>query len=388
MRSVILALILVIGNAALAADIAMPIAYLKVETETPPTLSNLDTVPEDLGVAGAHVGLKDNATTGRFLGHDYTLVVTQVALGEDPVAAARDALKASPYLTLDAPWDVQLAIADLPEAADALLFNVSAPEGQLRGEDCRANLFHTAPSYAMRTDALVQFLVKRRWDTVVLIKGAHERDTAYAASLRDSLTKFGLALAEEKTWVFDADMRRNAAQEVPLFTQDFPEHDVLLIADEIHDFGRYVAYNTWEATPLAGSEGLTAEAWAPVVEQWGAAQLQSRFHEASGREMAPRDYAAWAAMRVLSEAVTRTNSDDPQTLRAFILGPDFELAGFKGRPLSFRTHNGQMRQPIPLTHPRALVAMAPIEGFLHQVNELDTLGQDQPESTCTAFGDR
>ena len=29
-----------------------------------------------------------------------------------------------------------------------------------------------------------------------------------------------------------------------------------------------------------------------------------------------------------------------------------------------------------------VVANAPIEGFLHQTNELDTLGDDQPESTC------
>jgi len=31
---------------------------------------------------------------------------------------------------------------------------------------------------------------------------------------------------------------------------------------------------------------------------------------------------------------------------------------------------------------RSLVAVAPIEGFLHPKTELDTLGYDQPESTC------
>lgn len=101
--------------------------------------------------------------------------------------------------------------------------------------------------------------------------------------------------------------------------------------------------------------------------------------------MRSRDYAAWAAVRVIGEAVTRTKSADAATLRTYVLGPDFELAGFKGRPMTFRPWNGQLRHPIPLVTDRAVVAMAPLEGFLHRVNELDTLGLDEPESECTAF---
>jgi ABC transporter substrate binding protein (PQQ-dependent alcohol dehydrogenase system) len=367
------------------AEVKLEVTYLQVERELPPLLSNLDPIPDDLGLAGAEVGLKDNTTTGRFLGHSYALTVVQVALGEDAAKAARDALEASPFVVIDAPGDVLRVIADLPQAQNALLFNAASGDNALRDADCRANLLHTMPSDAMRTDALAQFFVKRRWDRLVLVEGTHPDDNAFAASLRGSLTKFGLKLRSEKIWAFDADMRRNAAQEVPLFTQDLKDHDVLLVADEINDFGRYIAYNTWDPRPIAGSEGLTAVAWSEVVEQWGAAQLQSRFEDHAGRHMKPEDYGAWAALRVLGEAVTRTNSADPATLRDYILGPDFELAGFKGRPMSFRPWNGQLRQPIPLVHPRALVAMAPLEGFLHPVSELDTLGRDRPETNCTAF---
>jgi ABC transporter substrate binding protein (PQQ-dependent alcohol dehydrogenase system) len=136
---------------------------------------------------------------------------------------------------------------------------------------------------------------------------------------------------------------------------------------------------------VAGSEGLRAVTWHRVVEQWGAAQLQSRFTKLADRPMLDRDYAAWAAVRAIGEAVTRTGAADAGTLRSFMLSDAFELAGFKGSPLTFRTWNGQLRQPIPLVHERALVAQAPLEGFLHQRNELDTLGLDQPESGCTAF---
>jgi len=301
------------------------------------------------------------------------------------IEAAKTALKTSPFLVLNAPAAAQLEIADLPEAEGALLFNASAPETALRGQECRANLLHTAPSYAMRTDALAQFLRKRRWDNLALIHGTHDSDVAYADALRASIKKFGLKLRSEKEWAFDADMRRNAAQEVPLFTQELKDHDVLLVADEIGDFGRYIAFNTWDATPIAGSEGLSPRTWSAVVEQWGASQLQSRFEKSAERDMRSRDYSAWAAVRAIGEAVTRTKSNDAETLRSYILGPDFELGGFKGRPLSFRIWNGQLRQPVPLVHPRALVAMAPLEGFLHPVSELDTLGADKPESKCEAF---
>jgi hypothetical protein len=37
---------------------------------------------------------------------------------------------------------------------------------------------------------------------------------------------------------------------------------------------------------------------------------------------------------------------------------------------------------VLLAAPRSLVAVAPIEGFLHQKTELDTLGYDQPQTHC------
>jgi hypothetical protein len=44
-----------------------------------------------------------------------------------------------------------------------------------------------------------------------------------------------------------------------------------------------------------------------------------------------------------------------------------------------------MRQPVFLLWPGAVVASAPLEGFLHQRSDLDTLGLDQPESACRAM---
>ncbi len=368
-----------------AAGIDIPIAYLEQQVERPAVLTNLDRPPEDIGLMGARLGLADNAQTGSFMGHAYSVSEVVVPIGDDWLDAARAALAEHRILVVNAPAEEMLALADLPEAEGALIFNASAESEALREEACRANLLHTMPSYAMRADALMQFLVSKRWTDLVMITGQREADIAFAEALRGSATKFGARIRAEREWDMSSDMRRNIGQEFPRFTQDFPSHHVMLVADEAGDFGPYLEFNAWEPRPVAGSAGARPDAWSDRVEAYGAAQLQERFRRMAERSMRPVDYATWAAMRSVGEAVTRTSSADPDTLRAYILGADFELAAFKGAAITFRDWNGQMRQPMPVATRTALVAMPPMEGFLHQSSTLDTLGRDRPETACTAF---
>jgi ABC transporter substrate binding protein (PQQ-dependent alcohol dehydrogenase system) len=113
--------------------------------------------------------------------------------------------------------------------------------------------------------------------------------------------------------------------------------------------------------------------------------LQDRFYEFAERRMNSIDYASWLAARTVGEAVTRTKSAEVKAMRDYIFSDKFVQDGFKGSGLSYRTWNGQMRQPIPLASEDALVTLAPLEGFLHQSTELDTLGLDQPESKCAGM---
>jgi ABC transporter substrate binding protein (PQQ-dependent alcohol dehydrogenase system) len=98
--------------------------------------------------------------------------------------------------------------------------------------------------------------------------------------------------------------------------------------------------------------------------------------------MEEEDYAAYLAVRALGEAATRTQSSDLATIKTYLLSEKFALQGYKGNPLSFRNWDGQLRQPVLLAAARSMVAVAPIEGFLHPKTELDTLGFDQPETQC------
>jgi len=389
MRVVLVAMALLGATGAWAAAWAAPLSvrvlYLDRQAERPPILATLDVPPDDDGPQGARLATADNASTGVFLNHAYALDVVTVAPDADFVAAGAAALaEGRDLIVTNAPAADLLALADLPQARDALIFNAGATDDALRGADCRANVLHAMPSRAMLADGLAQFLMKRRWDKWFLIEGQGPGDAEFAAALRAAATKFGARIVAERRWAFDADMRRNAAEEFPRFTHGV-EHDVIVVADEIGDWARYLPYNTWLARPVAGSEGLTPRAWSAANENWGAGQLQSRFQRQAGRPMLDRDYAAWAALRSIGEAVTRTGAADAPTLRAYLLSDAFTLAGFKGAPMTWRRWDGQLRQPVFLAHPRAIAAVAPVEGYLHQANTLDTLGTDAPETLCAAF---
>ena len=364
------------------------ILYIEQRIERPPVLSNLVSWPEDEGLQGASLAISDNNTTGKFLGQNYaltTLIFEPDHASDDALASIRAALADEQRLVvLNLPALLMLSVADLPEAQDDLLINAQASDNVLRQEECRSNVLHSVPSRAMLTDALVQFFNYRKWRDIFLIEGNREFDRALAASIRGSVKKFGLKIVEDKSWIEDADMRRNASKEVPVFTQA-RKYDVVVVTDEDHDFSQYILYNTWLPRPVAGSAGLKPVAWSPVIEQWGAAQLQSRFTRLAERDMTSRDYANWAAVRSIGEAVTRTASVEADQLRQYIMSEQFELAGFKGAPLSYRRWNGQLRQSVQLVHANAVVASAPVEGFLHPVTELDTLGVDKAETQCSRF---
>lgn len=358
------------------------IAYLGQPTGTPPLRPYFDPAPAEAGLQGARLGLMDDNTTGRFIGQKFELKEVTVPADGDILSAFK-ALLAEGYryflLNLQGPQILQLAT--LPEAQDSLLFNVASTDDRLRTADCKANVLHLLPSDAMKADALAQYLAKKRWKKWLLTRGATDEDQRLADALRHAAGKFGHKISAEKTWQYGFEDRRTPESEVPVFTQQ-AEHDVVVVADASLVFGDFIPYRTWLPRPVVGTVGLKPTAWDRTHEAWGALQLQNRFRELAGRTMTEVDYGAWLAARAIGEAATRTKSIELEANRPFLLSEQFSLAGFKGVPLSFRPWDHQLRQPVLLTTDRSLVAVAPIEGYLHPKNELDTLGTDEPETSC------
>lgn len=352
-----------------------------------PSSYDAEAAPEDEGAAGARMAVRDNNTTGRFTGQTYAL--DAIALGEggpDAAAAARDLVgRGIRYLILALPADEVLAVSDAVKADGATVFNAAAPDDRLRGADCRKNVFHVLPSRAMQTDALAQFFTLMRWRKLFLIVGPAENDRLYAEAFKASAKKFSLKIAAEKPWTFGplAKARGDTPtrSEAMVFTRGL-DYDLAVVADEAGDWGDYVPFRTVDARPVAGTQGLIATTWHPTLETWGAAQAQNRFRRLSGRLMRPLDYQVWAAVRSVGEAATQKRTADPAVIAPYLADPAFSLPAYKGVSLTYRPWDHQLRQPVIVVQPRAMVSVAPEAGFTHQRTPLDTLGVDLPETAC------
>ncbi len=351
-------------------------------------LSLVEQPAENDGIAGARLAIEDNNTTGKFLNQRFNLEEVRLKEGEDVAKAATALADRNGFIIADLPPDALLQAADALRDRGTVLLNAGAIDDRLREQDCRANVIHVAPTRSMLADALAQYLVWKQWKRWFLVVGSHDQDKLYADALRRAATRFGAKIVQEKTFEDTGGARRTDSgvtliqRQMPVFTQQIAAYDVLVAADESEVFASYLPYRTWDPRPVAGSAGLVPTSWDAAQDQWGAIQIQNRFVKLNSRRMTALDMQAWTATRMIGEAASRTNSGDPKKLLAFLKGPDFSVAAFKGTRLTLRDWNQQLRQPILLVDGRMVVSVSPQEGFLHQVSELDTLGLDRPETKC------
>lgn len=368
------------------------ILYVRQIRELPLPLSLLDLPAADNGLGGANLAVSDNNTTGKFLNQSFKLDVVEGSEIADLIKQSEEKIAAGTgYIVADMDPETLLKFADALAGKPAVIVNVGSPDDSLREENCRANVMHVSPTRTMLADALGQYLAWKQWRNWFLVYGSRPEDHALADAFRRAAKRFGSKIVEEREFKYDSGSRRSDGgfeqiqQQIPQFTQNAKEHDVVVVADEAQLFGDYMPFRTWNARPVVGSAGLTATSWHPALELWGGTQFQNRFRRLNNRLMTPLDYDAWLAVRVIGEAASRKQSGDFKVLNAFIHSPEFEVAAFKGVKTTFRAWNGQLRQPIILTTAKLLVSVSPQPGFLHQFTELDTLGLDKPETKCKAY---
>lgn len=371
---------------------AIQVLYVKEDRDKELPLSLLDQPEANDGIAGAKLGIADNNTTGRFLNQSFKLDVLEGSNLDDLIKGASEKVAAgNSFIIADMGPDSLLKFADAMKGKPVQIFNVGNPDDRLREEDCRANVLHTAPTRTMLADALVQYLVWKRWPNMLMVVGPSAHDQLLADAYRRAAKKFGARIVEERKFNVDTGNRRadggfeQIQQQISQFMQGAKDHDVVLVVDEDQAFADYFPYRTWVPRPIVGSTGLVPSSWHPALEQWGGTQFQNRFKQLAGRSIRPLDYDAWIATRVIGEAASRTRSSDFKTLHDFIHSPKFDLAGFKGVAQSFRAWNGQLREPLLVSSEKMFVSVSPQQGFLHQFSVLDTLGIDKPETKCKAY---
>jgi ABC transporter substrate binding protein (PQQ-dependent alcohol dehydrogenase system) len=294
-------------------------------------------------------------------------------------ALAKEGVK---HFLLDMPGATIAELAKALQRSDLLLFNVSAPEANLRRTACSANLFHTLPDESMLADATAQFLIMKKWARVLLLTGMRPEDQSAVAATRQTIKRYGIKVVAEKNFKLSNDPRERDLGNVALLTAGI-DADVIWVVDSDGEFARDVPYRTALPRPVVGSAGLVSEAWHPSWERHGAPQLNRRFKKSANRWMASADWAAWIATKAIIDVALKL--PDASEHRNALRSPDLVLDGFKGARLSFRPWDQQLRQPVFLAHGGiggGIAGVAPFDGFLHQKNNLDTLGADEKESPC------
>ena len=328
---------------------------------------------------GLQVALDEGKFELEAAGSAVALSVVNAATPEAARAAAQAAEKAGAAVVLtDLSTDATLAVAD---AVKLPVLNLGDSADRLRQQDCRARLFHLIPSERMRSDALAQTLVSRKWSKLLMLVGSSPQDQVRAATAQASIKRYGLQVVATEPFKLSADPReRDLAN--PLLLTAGAAYDAVWVVDSDGEFARGLPYRIVLPRPVVGDGGLVALAWHAQFERYGAPQVSRRFAKATKRPMTDHDWAAWMGGKALI-AIATAEPKGPNAAWAKALAST-PVDGSKGGALSFRPWDGQLRQSMLLTDGQGVISQAPIEGLLHPTEVLDTLGADAPEKLCKA----
>jgi len=84
--------------------------------------------------------------------------------------------------------------------------------------------------------------------------------------------------------------------------------------------------------------------WDGSLVRFGADTLNDRFRKRFGHSMNSAAWGAWFAVKALWESSLRMKSADPRQLAEYLRRETTQFDGHKGRPLSFRPWDHQLRQ--------------------------------------------
>ena len=354
-------------------------------------LSYAEPIITDKGIQGARLSVDESKKSGAFVGRDFALDEEIVPKNGDVVAKAKEILaKGDALIVADLEPKDLLAVADLPEAKNSIIVNIRSSTEALRQEDCRSNVFHIIPDWAMRADALAQYLIWKKWPRWFVLTGDTPEDKDFVAQIERSAKRYGGKIVEKRVYNFPPGARnldsghQQVQAQMPMATEGAPDYDMLIVADTAEAFGDYLPFRTYEPRSRGRHARPAGARLGPVLYRIRRHELPERHPQA--RQAGRRSSAITrpgSARATLADAVMRSGKTTVPEFKAFLLSDGFNLEGFKGIALNFRDWDHQMRQPVLLGGgTRTVVSKSPQEGFLHETNITDTLGYDKPETKC------
>tara|TARA_B100001029_G_scaffold161819_1_gene150821 strand:- start:276 stop:1475 length:1200 start_codon:yes stop_codon:yes gene_type:complete len=334
-------------------------------------------------LAGAKLGLKDIKPFQRMAKVKFKLMdmrIKNIDTAADEILnhIHKNNIK---IVLLDFPSSELINIVSKISDLNIAVINISSKNNELRSLKCNKNLFHTIPSERMLTDSLAQYLSDKKWRKVLILTGPLEIDKAKSASFIESAKQFGLKIVDNRSFLLGNDPRARDQNDLDFLTGS-AKYDAVYISDTHREFSYKVPFATHIPSAVLGSSGLTPRAWHWSYLRHGAPQVHGRFERMNKRRMTEEDWAAWVGMRAIAEALVRFKNNENFSFQDAFVSEEFKLDGSKGPVLNFRKWNRQLRQPIMLSTDNWVTSIAPLESFVHRVNNLDTIGIDSKTSKC------
>jgi hypothetical protein len=126
-----------------------------------------------------------------------------------------------------------------------------------------------------------------------------------------------------------------------------------------------------------------ASAWHASLTRFGADTLNQRFLRRYGEPMTEDAWTAWMAVKVLWESSLRTRAVNSGALAAYLSNASTQFDGHKGRPLSFRAWDHQLRQPLYVVDGERVSEMPTATASDSSTRAvLDQLGARASETSC------
>ena len=334
-------------------------------------------------LAGAKLGLKDIKPFQRMAKVKFKLMdmrIKNIDTAADEILnhIHKNNIK---IVLLDFPASELINIVSKISDLNIAVINISSKNNELRSFNCNKNLFHTIPSERMLTDSLAQYLSDKKWRKVLILTGPLEIDKAKSVSFIESAKQFGLKIVDNRSFLLGNDPRARDQNDLDFLTGS-AKYDAVYISDTHREFSYKVPFATHIPSAVIGSSGLTPRAWHWSYLRHGAPQVHGRFERMNKRRMTEEDWAAWVGMRAIAEALVRFKNNENFSFQDAFVSEEFKLDGSKGPVLNFRKWNRQLRQPIMLSTDNWVTSIAPLESFVHRVNNLDTIGIDSKTSKC------
>jgi ABC-type branched-subunit amino acid transport system substrate-binding protein len=236
--------------------------------------------------------------------------------------------------------------------------------------------FHVQPAVQQYAAALAAWLASRQVRRPCIVQADTPEQSLRAALLQEQLAIHRPELRETRLVRVQPDQLifRPVLDEIAEFQ---PDALALLLPPELQ-LGFLSQYSSLmsaaelialpeAATQTRGFYAAAAEAartgssyrlapWdASLVEPAAARELNMDFLGRWGQVMDPSAWAAYAAMKILSDAVVATRSSDGRVLRDYLAAPGTVFEVGTGRALAFRSGDRQLLQPLYVVrlHPEA-----------------------------------